>query len=161
MANVVKIVKGAVKAATKKKPSLKQAQKAKPLANPKSAVRVKPAAKNKPNKPDMAKLQYKKSSSKGRAAATAYRNHALDNTPRKAGSGVDKFMSFNDEAALEAQIASAEAQIGRKTKIGIQKAMGIKQLKRRATTPANANTANPFANRIKINSQRNLKKKGK
>ena len=65
------------------------------------------------------------------------------------------------DATLEAQIASAEAQIGRKTKIGIQKAMGIKQLKRRATTPANANTANPFANRIKINSQRNLKKKGK
>jgi len=42
MANVVKIVKGAVKAATKKKPSLKQAQKAKPLANPKSAVKVLP-----------------------------------------------------------------------------------------------------------------------
>ena len=42
MANVVKIVKGAVKAATKKKPSLKQAQKAKPLANPKSGVKVLP-----------------------------------------------------------------------------------------------------------------------
>jgi len=42
MPNVVKIVKGAVKAATKKKPSLKQAQKAKPLANPKSAVKVLP-----------------------------------------------------------------------------------------------------------------------
>jgi hypothetical protein len=41
MANVVKIVKGAVKAATKsKKPSLKAAQKAKPLAKPKSAVKV-------------------------------------------------------------------------------------------------------------------------
>jgi hypothetical protein len=42
MANVVKIVKGAVKAATKKKPSLKAAQKAKPLAEPKSAVKVLP-----------------------------------------------------------------------------------------------------------------------
>jgi hypothetical protein len=41
MANVVKIISKAAKAATKsKKPSLKQAQKAKPLANPKSAVKV-------------------------------------------------------------------------------------------------------------------------
>lgn len=124
---VTKVIKAAVKSS---KPSLKAAQKAKPLANPKSAVRLKGAAKSKPNKPDMAKLEYKKSSSKGRAGATAYREHALDNTPRKAGSGVDRFMSFNDEANLEAYIASSEAQIGRKTKIGIQKALGIKQAKR-------------------------------
>jgi hypothetical protein len=46
MANVAKITKGIVKAATKsKKPSLKAAQKAKPLANPKSAVKIKPPAK--------------------------------------------------------------------------------------------------------------------
>lgn len=42
MANVVKIVKGAVKAATKKKPSLKQAHKAKPLADTKPGVKVLP-----------------------------------------------------------------------------------------------------------------------
>ena len=175
MANPVKVIKGAAKMVKlgtrskmdekiissitkKKKPSLKQAQKAKPLANPKSAVRVKPAAKNKPNKPDMAKLQYKKSSSKGRAGDSAYRQNMKDQSkPNYSGYG----QGSHGDATLEAQIASAEAQIGRKTKIGIQKAMGIKQLKRRATTPANANTANPFANRIKINSQRNLKKKGK
>lgn len=124
---ITKVIKAAVKSS---KPSLKAAQKAKPLANPKSAVRLKGAAKPKPSKPDMAKLEYKKSSSKERAYNTAYRDYALDNTPRKAGSGVDRFMSFNDEANWQAGIAASEAQIGRKTKIGIQKALGIKQIKR-------------------------------
>ena len=53
MPNVVKIIGGATKAAAKAagknvKPSIKAAQNAKPLANPKSGVRVKPPAKTKP-----------------------------------------------------------------------------------------------------------------
>ena len=100
------------------------------VAKPKSAVKVKPPAKNKPNKPDMAKLKYKESSTRGRAFSKAYLGHALDNTPRRANDSVDRFMTFQDEANLEGYIASQEAKLGRKTKIGIQKSMGIKKLKR-------------------------------
>lgn len=45
------------KDATKK--AVKTASKSKPLAEPKSAVRVKPAAKQKPNKPNPSKIEYK------------------------------------------------------------------------------------------------------
>ncbi len=100
------------------------------VSNPKSAMRVKGAAKPKPNKPDAAKLNYKAESSRGRAGDTAYRNFANDQTPRKADSSVDRFMRFNDEANLEAMIARQEAVLGRKTRIGIQKSMGIKRAKR-------------------------------
>ena len=130
---VTKIIGAGVKAAAKAagaKPSLKAAQKAKPLANPKSAVKVKGAAKSKPNKPDAAKINYKENSTRGRAGATAYSNFAKDTTPRKAGSGVDRFMTFNDEAGYEAMVASKEAVLGRKTRIAVQKSMGIKRAKR-------------------------------
>ena len=136
MANpIVKVGIAAAKAAAKAagknvKPSLKAARKAKPLAEPKSGVRVKGAAKSRPNKPDAAKINYKENSTRGRAGATAYSNFAKDTTPRKAGSGVDKFMTFNDEAGYEAMVASKEAVLGRKTKIAIQKSMGIKRTKR-------------------------------
>jgi hypothetical protein len=46
----------------------KAAAKKKPLANPKSAVKVKPAAKQKPNKPDAAKTQFKNDSSRNRTS---------------------------------------------------------------------------------------------
>jgi|APGre2960657373_1045057.scaffolds.fasta_scaffold27673_4 hypothetical protein len=79
MANVAKIAKGIVKAATKsKKPSLKAAQKAKPLANPKSGVKVKPTAKQKPNKPDSAKTMFKNDSSRTRASDKAMKEFELD-----------------------------------------------------------------------------------
>lgn len=74
MANpIVKVGIAAAKAAAKAagknvKPSLKTAQKAKPLANPKSAVRVKPAAKPIPNKPNAAKTMFKNDSSRNRAS---------------------------------------------------------------------------------------------
>jgi len=62
-------VKAAAKAAGKNvKPSLKAAQKAKPLATPKSGVKIKPAAKPKPNKPNAAKTQFKNDSSRTRAS---------------------------------------------------------------------------------------------
>jgi hypothetical protein len=104
MANPIKIIKSAAKAATRAKTDAIQ----------KSSVRVKPAAKQKASPVSKAKVNYKESSTRGRAGATAYRNYALDNTPRRAGSGEDRFMSFNDEANLEAMIASNEAQVGRK-----------------------------------------------
>lgn len=104
MANPIKVIKAAAKAATRAKTDAIQ----------KSSVRQKPAAKQKPNPVSKAKVNYKESSTRGRAGATAYRNHALDNTPRRAGSGEDRFMTFNDEANLESMIASNEAQLGRK-----------------------------------------------
>jgi hypothetical protein len=80
----------------------------------KNSVKVKPAARQKASPVSKAKVNYKESSTRGRAGATAYRNHALDNTPRRAGSGEDRFMTFTDEAGLEAMIASKEAQLSRK-----------------------------------------------
>ena len=155
MANVVKIVKGAVKAATKsKKPSLKAAQKAKPLANPKSAVRVKPAARPKPNKPDAAKSKAMEHNTRYRAGDSAYRQNMKDQTKANySGYG----QGVHGDATLEASIAQAEARVGRKAKV-ISKKLSDTE-KRKATTPKNASTANPFAKRIKINSQQNLKKK--
>ena len=50
---ITKIIGAGVKAAAKAagaKPSLKAAKKAKPLANPKSGVKVKPPAKTKPHR---------------------------------------------------------------------------------------------------------------
>ena len=121
-------VKAAAKAAGKKvKPSLKAAQKAKPLANPKSAVKVKGAAKPKPNKPDLAKLNYKKGSTIGRAEETAYRQNMKDQSkPNYSGYGAGS----HGDASIEAMIAGKEAVLGRKTRIGIQKSMGIKPTKR-------------------------------
>jgi hypothetical protein len=66
---VTKIIGAGVKAAAKAagaKPSLKAAQKAKPLANPKSGVRVKPAAKTKPAPINTAKMSEKTYKSMGR-----------------------------------------------------------------------------------------------
>ena len=118
MANPIKIIRAvtkvAEKATAKKIVAKTAATRAKTDAIQKSSVKVKPAAKQKASPVSKAKVNYKESSTRGRAGATAYRNHALDNTPRRAGSGEDRFMSFTDEAGLEAMIASHEAQVGRK-----------------------------------------------
>ena len=54
---ITKVAGAAIKAATKSaKPSLKTAQKAKPLANPKSGVKVKPAAKQQAGEKDIMTL---------------------------------------------------------------------------------------------------------
>lgn len=53
-----KVASNAVKSAATKK-LVKEAAKKKPLATPKSNVKVKPAAKNKPNQPSAAKLMMK------------------------------------------------------------------------------------------------------
>ena len=173
MANVVKIVKGAAgmaklgvrsmvdekiisSATKKKKPSLKQAHKAKPLANPKSAVRVKPAARPKPNKPNAAKSKAMENNTRYRAGESAYRQNMKDQGKANySGYG----QGSHGDATLEASIAEKEARVGRKAKVIAKKLSDIE--KRKATTPKNASTANPFAKRIKINSQQNLKKRGK
>ena len=104
-------------------------------------------------------------STRGRAGATAYRNHALDNTPRRAGSGEDRFMSFTDEAGLEAMIASKEAQLSRK----ITRKASASQPKKRGMTKIdlkvadNKNSKRPV---VKINSanlkaNKIIKKRGK
>ena len=155
MANPIKVIKAAAKAATRAKTDAIQ----------KSSVKVKPAAKQKASPVSKAKVNYKESSTRGRAYATAYRNHALDDTPRRAGSGEDRFMSFADEAGLEGMIASHEAQVGRKitrkaiasqpkkrvmTKIDLKVAD-----KRNSGKPVvNINSANLKPNRI-------IKKRGK
>jgi hypothetical protein len=129
-------VKAAAKAAGKKT--------TKPLANPKSAVRVKPAAKQQPNKPDVAKNQAKEHNTRYRAGDSAYRQNIKDQTkPNYSGYG----QGSHGDAVLEANIAQQEARIGRKAAILKKKA----ETKPSISRPANNSTANPFANRVKIN----------
>jgi hypothetical protein len=134
--------------------ALKAAKKTKPLANPKSAVRVKPPAKTKPNKPNASKLKAMEHNTRYRAGESAYRQNMKDQTKANySGYG----QGIHGDATLEASIAQSEARVGRKAKVLSKKLSDTE--KRKATTPKNANTASPFNNRIKINSQRNLKKK--
>lgn len=155
MPNPIKVIKSVTKAATRAKTDAIQ----------KSSVKVKPAAKQKASPISKAKVNYKESSTRGRAGATAYRNHALDNTPRRAGSGEDRFMSFTDEAGLEAMIASKEAQLSRK----ITRKASASQPKKRGMTKIdlkvadNRNSKRPV---VKINSanlkaNKIIKKRGK
>jgi hypothetical protein len=155
MPNPIKVIKSVTKAATRAKTDAIQ----------KSSVKVKPAAKQKASPISKAKVNYKESSTRGRAGATAYRNHALDNTPRRAGSGEDRFMSFTDEAGLEAMIASKEAQLSRK----ITRKASASQPKKRGMTKIdlkvadNKNSKRPV---VKINSanlkaNKIIKKRGK
>ena len=149
MANVVKIVKSVVKATTKTKPSLKAAQKAKPLANPKSGVKVKPAAKQQPNKPNETKMVYKVNESGGRAYNKAIKEYDLMPESGRFGSAAER-----QAMGIESM---SKAPVGRKVSIAAKKLNQAEA--RKATTPKNINTKNAFSNRIKINSQRNLKKK--
>jgi hypothetical protein len=116
---VTKIIGAGVKAAAKAagknvKPSLKAARKAKPLANPKSAVKVKGAAKSKPNPPDAAKLRAKEHNTRYRAGESAYRQNMKDQTKANySGYG----QGSHGDAVLEANIAQQEARIGRKARI--------------------------------------------
>jgi hypothetical protein len=136
----------AIKAGKAVSKALKVAKKTKPLANPKSAVRVKPAAKQKPNKPDAAKLKAMEHNTRYRAGKSAYRQNMKDQTKANySGYG----QGSHGDATLEASIAQAEARVGRRARVISKKLSGAN----------NSKTANPSTNRIKINSQRNLKKK--
>ena len=65
-----RVAPNAVKSAATKK-LVKETAKRKPLATPKSGVKVKPAAKQQPNKPDSAKTMFKNDSSRTRASDKA------------------------------------------------------------------------------------------
>ena len=115
------------------------------LAEPsKASVKVKPAAKQKPNKPDSAKLKIKEHNTRYRAGESAYKQNMKDQTKANySGYG----QGSHGDAVLEANIAQQEARIGRK------EAVLKKKIKNKSdiSSPANNNTANPFANRVKIN----------
>ena len=137
----------AAKAAGKKvKPSLKAAQKAKPLANPKSAVRVKPAAKQKPNKPNEKKTFAKVDDSMGRAYERSIKDY---NAMSEAG----RFGSYAEAKANATDIATS-TQIGRKTGIAIKKLTEAE--KRMASTPKRR-PSNPARTTVKINSAKSVR----
>ena len=154
MANPVKVIKGAVgmvklgarsmvdekiisSATKKKKPSLKQAQKAKPLANPKSGVKVLPR-KSAPKSGLEGRGNKVTSSSQKKAAIKIqedkwekYVDQRFDTFP--GGPRADYNMANKGRGASPKKVTQHKA---------IEKAATKKQP-------------------IKINSQRNLKKKGK
>jgi len=138
MANPVKIIKGVAKAVSKsKKPSLKAAHKAKPLANPKSAVKVLPR-KSAPKSGLEGRGNKITSSSQKKAAIKIqedkwekYAEQRFDTFP--GGPRADYNMANKGRGASPKKIIQHKA---------IEKAATKKQP-------------------IKINSQKNLKKKGK
>lgn len=105
-------VKAAAKAAGKNvKPSLKAARKAKPLATPKSGVKVKPAAKQIPNKPDAAKTMFKNDSSRNRASDKAYKKVEAETKKYK----VEERTGYEHKYASDAaERAGNNAQLKRK-----------------------------------------------
>lgn len=133
MANVVKIVKGAVKAATKKKPSLKQAHKVKPLANTKPGVKVLP----------------RKSAPK---SDLSNRGAKLTKSQR-----VERAQDYEFNKSLDAHYRQSDAYYGGDTYM----------FKTNLRGPGKANARKAAAIKkegksvVKINSQQNLKKKGK
>lgn len=135
-----KVASNAVKSAATKK-LVKEAAKKKPLANPKSGVRVKSAAKQQPNKPNETKMVYKINDSGGRAYNKAIKEY---NSMPESG----RFGSAAERQAMGIEIMS-KAPVGRKVSITGKKLNQAEA--RKATTPKNINTANPFANRVKIN----------
>jgi hypothetical protein len=112
-------VKAAAKAAGKNvKPSLKAAQKAKPLVNPKSGIRVKPAAKPKPNKPDAAKTMFKNDSSRNRASDKAYKKVEAETKKYK----VEERTGYEHQYASDAaERAGINAKLKRKPNLNIKK----------------------------------------
>jgi hypothetical protein len=131
--NVVK------KAATKK--LVKEAAKRKPLATPKSGVRTKPAAKQKPNNPNEAKAFAKGTDSMGRAYNRTLREY---NSMPEAG----RFGSAA-EAQASARDAAFAAPMARKASIAIKKLSDAE--KRKATTPTRT-PAKPARGTVRINS---------
>ena len=134
-----KMAKDAAKKTVKK--ALKTAKKTKPLAEPKSGVRVKPAAKQKPNKPNEAKAFSKANDSAGRAYNRSLREY---NSMPEAG----RFGSAA-EAQANARDAALAAGVGRKTSITIKKLTDAE--KRMAKTPKRT-PAKSAKNTVKINS---------
>jgi hypothetical protein len=131
--NVVK------KAATRK--LVQEAAKRKPLTTPKSAVKVKPAAKQKPNKPNESKMFYKVNDSGGRAYNRS--NKEYDAMP-EAG----RFGSAAERQAMAVE-AMRKAPVGRRTSIVGKK---LNQAEARKATTPKRTPANPARETVKINS---------
>ena len=149
------VTKSAKKSVSK---ALKTAKKSKPLTEPKSAVRVKPAAKQRPNKPDAAKANYKASDGGYRAYGKAVKEY--DSMP-----GVGRFGSAAERQAMGIE-AMSKAPVGRRTSIQGKKLNEAEANK--ATTPVVSNRAVRSIRRgtktIKINSapkKTTVKKKSK
>ena len=143
-----KMAKDTAKKSVKK--ALKTAKKSKPLANPKSAVRVKPAAKQRPNKPNDAKANYKAADSGYRAYIKSIKKY--DESP-EAG----RFGSAAERQAMGIE-AMRNAPVGRRTSIQGKKLNEAEA--RKATTPVVKGAAARSTKKpIKINSA--AKKKSK
>jgi hypothetical protein len=117
---------GSGRAATPKKSSskkpvkqaLKNAKKAKPLAEPKSAVKVKPAAKQKPNKPNAAKTTFKNDSSRNRASEKAYKK--VEEQTKKYS--VEERTGYEHQYASDAaERAGMNAKLKRRPNLNIKK----------------------------------------
>lgn len=131
MANPIKAIKAAKKAAERAKTNKIQ----------KNSVKVKPAAKQKPNRPNQAKVNYKDTTSYNRAYSKFIKEY--DSMPA-AG-------RFGSAAEREANAIDAMGTLGLSRKANIVKKKISQTNKRKATTPTNK-TVNPVNKTIKINS---------
>ena len=139
MANPIKAVKAAKKAA----------QRAETNKIQKNSVKVKPAAKQKPNRPNEAKAMYKYRNSRGRAYNSATREYE------------EEFSRHGNWYEMQeiGQDALLSAKSTRKTNIAEKKL--VQAERRKATTPKNQSTNyNPWVESIKIKSSI-PKKRGK
>ena len=142
MANPMK----AIKAIKKIKPTGVKGRgtKSTSVKEPKFNVKVKSAAKQKPNKPNETKAFFKANSTMGRSYNKAAKEYDSMPEAGRFGSAAERQYTAN-------KIAN-DSPISRKASIAIKKLTNAE--KRKATTPSNISTANPFARRIKINSSK-------
>lgn len=136
MPNPIKAVK-AVKAAKK------AAERAKTNKIQKNSVKVKPAAKQKPNRPNQAKVNYKSDTSYNRAYNKFIKEYK----------SMPEVGKFGSAAEMEAEAIDAMGLLGLSRKANIVKKKIRQTNARKATTPTNR-TVNPFdfKETIKINS---------
>lgn len=111
-----KMAKDSAKKVVKK--AIKTTKKSKPLAEPKSAVRLKPAAKQKPNKPNAAKTTFKNDSSRNRASEKAYKK--VEEQTKKYS--VEERTGYEHQYASDAaERAGMNAKLKRKPNLNIKK----------------------------------------
>jgi len=147
-----KAVKKATSKSVKKAAAAKKqaATRAETVRIAKNSVKVKPAAKPKPNKPNEAKMLYKVRDSGGRAYNKAAREY-------EQGAGRHGNMYEQQDAAREAMF---KAPVGRKTNIQGKKLNEAEA--RKATTPRpSKDTRNTWSNKSPIKIDSAPKKKSK
>ena len=134
-----KLAKDAAKKTIKQ--AVKTAKKSKPLAEPKSAVKVKPPAKTKPGKPNEAKAMYKFDDFRGRVYNKSVKEYESSPSAGRFGSAAERDAMANE--------AIASSPLGRKVSIVGRKL--VEAERRKATTPKRT-PAKPAQNTVKINS---------